>query len=69
MSNQEVGKAELLKIRGLDDWDLIMLISEIHDHGWDIARKTLEMMPEGKLNQKGKTENANQTGNKSEDSE
>jgi hypothetical protein len=32
---------ELDMIRGLNDFDLIMLISEIHDHGWPIARKTL----------------------------
>lgn len=46
--NQRVTPAELNKIRHLDDFDLIMLISDIHDHGWSIARKTLALMPEGK---------------------
>jgi hypothetical protein len=44
--NQQVTTTELAKIRNLDDFDLIMLISEIHDHGWPIARKTLAIMPE-----------------------
>jgi len=48
MENQEVSPEELAKIRRLDDFDLIMLISEIHDHGWQIARATLAIMPEGK---------------------
>jgi hypothetical protein len=43
--NQQVTKSELHKIRLLDDFDLIMLISEIHDHGWPVARKTLALMP------------------------
>lgn len=43
--NRAVIKAELDKIRGLEDFDLIMFISEIHDHGWDVARVTLAMMP------------------------
>jgi hypothetical protein len=43
--NQKVTKQQLDKIRKLTDFDLIMLISEIHDHGWIVAAKTLEMMP------------------------
>jgi hypothetical protein len=43
--NQKVETDELAKIRGLDDFDLIMLISEIHDHGWPQARATLAIMP------------------------
>jgi hypothetical protein len=35
------------KIRSLDGFDLIMLISEIHDFGWPHARGTLAMMPPG----------------------
>jgi len=46
MKNQEVTPEELRKIRSLDDFDLIMLVSEIHDHGWPMARKTLAMMPD-----------------------
>jgi hypothetical protein len=45
--NQEVTARELKQIRGLDDFDLIMLISDIHDHGWEMARRTLAMMPGG----------------------
>jgi uncharacterized protein YdaT len=44
--NQQVTEKELAKIRRLSDFDLIMLISEIHDHGWPTARKTLLLMPE-----------------------
>jgi hypothetical protein len=46
--NQHVTAAQLAKIRKLDDFDLIMLISEIHDHGWTVASATLDMMPAGK---------------------
>lgn len=44
-ANQKVSKEELAKIRKLDDFDLIMLISEVHDNGWPEARKTLGLMP------------------------
>lgn len=43
--NQKVTKAQMEKIRKLEDFDLIMLISDIHDHGWGIAKDTLAMMP------------------------
>jgi hypothetical protein len=43
--NQLISKAQIEKIRTLDDFDLTMLISEIHDHGWPAALKTLEKMP------------------------
>ena len=42
--NQRVTVEQLAKIRALEDPDLIMLISEIHDHGWDVASRTLSMM-------------------------
>lgn len=58
--NQRVKNEELIKIRHLDDFDLIMLISEIHDHGWTVARRTLAMMPEGKT--KGSNDVAKQGG-------
>lgn len=45
--NQEVSKRDLDQIRGLEDFDLIMLISDIHDHGWPIASETLCLMPGG----------------------
>ena len=43
--NQKVTVIERQMIRRLDDFDLTMLISEIHDHGWAVARQTLRMMP------------------------
>jgi ATP-dependent Clp protease ATP-binding subunit ClpA len=43
--NQRVTVEQLAKIRALEDFDLIRLISEIHDHGWDVASHTLSMMP------------------------
>lgn len=46
--NQKVTPEQLRKIRALADFDLIMLISETHDHGWETAAKTLAMMPEPK---------------------
>lgn len=44
--NQELAPEELRKIRALEDFDLTMLVSEIHDHGWPVARRTLALMPE-----------------------
>jgi hypothetical protein len=46
--NRDVTPEQLAKIRTLDDFDLIMLISEIHDNGWQVAERTLSMMPDGK---------------------
>jgi hypothetical protein len=46
--NQTITAEQLAKIRTLDDFDLIMLISEVHDHGWPTAATTLELMPHGK---------------------
>jgi len=45
MPNQKVTPEQIAKIRKLDDFDLIMLISEIHDQGWPMAQRTLMMMP------------------------
>lgn len=42
--NQQVSQIQLKKIRALDDFDLIMLISEINDYGWPVAAVTLEVM-------------------------
>jgi hypothetical protein len=44
--NQKITPEQLAKIRRLKDFDLIMLISEIHDHGWPVAAATLAMMPD-----------------------
>ena len=43
--NIEITKAEIAKIRSLDDFDLTMLLSEINDHNWIVARATLKLMP------------------------
>lgn len=42
--NIEVSSQELAQIRGLGDFDLTMLLSEIHDHGWPVAQRTLPLM-------------------------
>lgn len=42
--NQDISPRELAKIRRLGDFDLIMLLSEIHDRGWPEATRTLAMM-------------------------
>lgn len=39
--NQRISSQELATIRSLDDFDLTMLISEIHDHGWPVADRLL----------------------------
>jgi len=39
--NQKIKKKDLDFIRSLEDFDLIMLLSDIHDHGWPMAHKTL----------------------------
>jgi hypothetical protein len=46
-ANQEISPPEIAKIRALDPFDLVMLINEIHDHGWPVARETLRLMPHG----------------------
>ena len=43
--NQKITKEEATAIRQLEDFDLVMLISEVNDNGWDRARETLRMMP------------------------
>ncbi len=40
--NVTLGEAEVIRLLG--DFDMAMLISEIHDHGWPIAKKLLPMM-------------------------
>jgi hypothetical protein len=42
--NQKITTKELAAIRALDDFDLIMLLSEIHDHGWPVASHTLQLI-------------------------
>ncbi len=42
--NQHVAPWEIKAIKALDVFDMVMLISEIHDYGWPMARKTLQAM-------------------------
>ena len=46
MDNQPITPGELAQIRSLNDFDLTMLLSEIHDHGWLMARRLLPMIIE-----------------------
>lgn len=41
MENIKISKDELKSIRCLSDFDLVMILSKIHDHGWPMARRTL----------------------------
>ena len=43
---QTVTAGQCAAIRALTDFDLMMLISEIHDVGWPQAARTLEIMCE-----------------------
>jgi hypothetical protein len=49
--NQKITPEQLQEIRGLDDFDLKMLISEVHDHGWPRAAKLLPMILDAALRQ------------------
>ena len=42
--NQKISSQDLGFIRSLPDFDLVMFISDVHDHGWPMAKKTLELM-------------------------
>jgi len=44
-TNQEVTPQEIKAIRAITDFDIVMLISEIHEFGWPDARELLRMMP------------------------
>lgn len=44
--NIAITSAELAFIKSLSDFDLTMLLSEIHDHGWPQARQLLPMIKE-----------------------
>lgn len=44
MGNIEIDSETLGCIRRLTDFDLTMLISEIHDHGWAAGKKLIPMM-------------------------
>lgn len=42
--NIKIERLELDFIRSLKDFDLTMLLSEIHDHGWDQARELIPLI-------------------------
>ena len=51
MLNQDISNKELKIIRKLGNFDLKMLLSEIHDHGWPEAKITLKFIVDaGKKN-------------------
>ena len=51
--NQRISGDELRAIRGLSDFDLTMLISEIHDHGWPAAQRLLPMILLSEVKEQG----------------
>lgn len=44
--NQKITPDEMTAIRTMSEFDLTMLISEIHDHGWPEGRKLIPMILE-----------------------
>lgn len=44
-NNLTVSSLECEAIRQLTDFDLTMLLSEIHDHGWNYGRSLLRSIP------------------------
>ncbi len=42
--NQDIKNAELLAIRTMSDFDLRMVISEVHDHGWGKGRELIMLI-------------------------
>ena len=42
--NIEITEAQLRELRQLPDLDLVMLLSEINDRGWEAAKRTLAAM-------------------------
>jgi hypothetical protein len=42
--NIHVSKSELKFIRGLKDFDLTMILSEINDHGWIKAKNLMPLI-------------------------
>ena len=43
---REIKPDHLVALRTLDDFDLTMIISDIHDHGWPMAAGTLDLAVE-----------------------
>ncbi len=55
MNNIEITKAELRNLRELPDFDLTMILSDIHDNGWPVARETLKAAVTAVLKNHGKS--------------
>lgn len=51
--NQKITPDELKRIRALPDFDLVMLLSEISDHGWPVAKHLLQLIEASLLKQRG----------------
>ena len=43
---RKIKQEHLTALRTLDDFDLTMIISDIHDHGWPMAAGTLDIAVE-----------------------
>lgn len=41
---RQITDEELLAVRTMSDFDLRMLISEIHDHGWEQGRAIIKLI-------------------------
>lgn len=44
MSDERITTDELAFIRQLSDFGLMMLLEEINDHGWPVAKKLLALI-------------------------
>ncbi len=44
MKNIDITEAQLASVRNLTDFDLVMFLSELDDHGWEVARETLRLI-------------------------
>lgn len=45
--NIKIDADTLSFIRKLDDFDLVMLLSEVNEHGWDKAKELISLMRQG----------------------
>ena len=44
MENLTITSEQLDEVRALNDFDLKMLLSEVNDHGWEVASNLLPLM-------------------------
>jgi len=57
MENIDITPEEIRQIRGLPDFDFIMILSELHDFGWPMTRKTLAKAVEALAETAGRATN------------